>query len=370
MIPQAAPWRRIARHRARIDAAIAATLESKHYILGPEVERFEADFAAFATARHCIGVASGTDALALALKALDVGYGDEVITVSMTAAATACAIKLTGATPRLVDIDLRTRCMDVSALEAAITSRTVAIVPVHLHGSPADMPAIMEVARKYRLAVVEDCAQAHGAHIANRSVGTFGDAGAYSFYPTKNLGCVGDGGAVVTSDTGLAAKIRALRTYGWNKERESLEYGWNSRLDEIQAAILNVLLPELPASNDERVEISRIYREGLTSLATVGLVALPVATIGSVLHQFVIVVERRDPVRKSLLLKGVQTGVHYSPALHQQPAFAEYASSLLPVTETLSAGCISLPIQPEAVGDSAREIVAAVSASILCECRL
>ena len=204
MIPQAAPWLRIARFRTEIDAAIAATLKSQHYILGPEVERFEAAFAAFTNTRHCIGVASGTDALVLPLKALGVGWGDEVVTVSMTAAATVAAIKLTGASPKLIDVDPHTRCMDISALKAAITSRTVAIVPVHLHGSPADMPGIMEVAQQNHLAVVEDCAQAHGAHIAGRSVGTFGNAAAFSFYPTKIL-------AVLATVAPSSLRIRAWR---------------------------------------------------------------------------------------------------------------------------------------------------------------
>ena len=269
MLAQAAPWLRIARFRPQIDARIASVLSGTSYVLGPEVEQFEESFAAFTGTRHCVGVASGTDALALALRAMGIGSGDEVITASMTASATGAAILHTGATLRLIDIDPATRVLDVSQVGVALTSATAAIVPVHLHGHAVDMPALMEIANRHGLAVIEDCAQAHGATWDGRPAGSFGHMAAFSFYPTKNLGAVGDGGAVVTQDARLAERLRSLRAYGWSgTDRVSGEIGWNSRLDELQAAILNVLLPELEQSTAERRVIAATYRHGLaTALA-------------------------------------------------------------------------------------------------------
>ncbi len=271
MIPQAAPQRRIARFRGTIDAAVAAVLGGDGYILGSAVAGFEASFAAYSGSAHCVGVASGTDALALALRALGIGPGDEVILPALTFAGSAQAVLQCGAQPRFVDVDPGTRCIDPSAAAEAVNPRTAAIMPVHLFGHPADMPAIMALAARHRLAVVEDCAQSHGATLDGRPLGTFGHAAATSFYPTKNLGCVGDGGAVVTNDAALAERVRSLRNYGFAPgERISRTLGFNSRLDEIQAAILAALLPRLDAANAERRAIAARYRSALAASPTSG----------------------------------------------------------------------------------------------------
>ena len=263
-IPQADPRRRFLARRQEIERAIARVLERGTFILGPEVAAFEAEFAALAGARHAIAVASGTDALRLALMALGIKPGDEVITVAMTFAATALAIEAVGAKPVFVDVDPATRCMDPAALAAAIGPATAAIIPVHLHGHPAPMPAIGAIAARHGLAVIEDCAQAHGATLDGRRVGTFGQAAAFSFYPTKNLGALGDAGAVVTDDPALAARLARLRHYGFDAHDRCIETGTNARLDELQAAILRVLLPDLEAAQcaapDARRAISRAAR--------------------------------------------------------------------------------------------------------------
>jgi dTDP-4-amino-4,6-dideoxygalactose transaminase len=366
MIPQAAPQLRIARFRSAIDARIAAVLSSTSYILGPEVERFETEFAAYIGAAHCVGVASGTDALALSLRVLGIGPGDEVITVAMTASPTVAAILQCGAQPAFVDVDATTRCIDVEQIAAAVTSRTAAIVPVHLHGHPVAMAAVMEVAARRGLAVVEDCAQAHGTEWQGRRVGTFGHMAAFSFFPTKNLGGVGDGGAIVTSDAARAARARSLRTYGWTDARRiSTEPGWNSRLSEIQAAILNVLLPELDDSNGERRRFAQLYRRDLSAALDVSEIAFAAEESGSVHHQFAIEVEQRDAVRKHLAeVSDIATGVHYSPGLHQHPAYARFAAWPLPVTERLARRMISLPIQPEVVDNQERRIVQSVIGAV------
>ena len=367
MIPQAAPQLRIARFRSAIDARIAAVLSSSSYVLGPEVEQFESEFAAYIGASHCVGVASGTDALALCLRVLGIGPGDEVITVAMTASPTVAAILQCGAQPVFVDVDGATRCIDVAQMAAAVSSRTSAIVPVHLHGHPVDMGTVMEVAARHGLAVIEDCAQAHGAEWQERRVGTFGHMAAYSFFPTKNLGGVGDGGAIVTSDAAHAARARSLRTYGWTDARRiSTEPGGNSRLDEIQAAILNVLLPELDESNAERRRLAQFYRREFSAALDVEKIAFAVEESGSVHHQFAIEVSNRDAVRKHLSeVSGIATGLHYSPGLHQHPAYEHFASSRLPVTERLARRMISLPIQPEAVNNREHEVVQSVIGAVL-----
>ena len=358
MIPQASPGLRFARFAGEIEDRIQAVLHANHFILGPEVERFEAAFAGLHGVQHCIGVNSGTDAIALTLKGLGVGSGDEVITVAMTATGTAMGILLSGATPRFVDIDPTTRCIDTGAIEAAITTRTAAIVPVHLHGTPADMQAITSIAARHNLWVVEDCAQAHGATIDDRYVGTFAHAAAFSFYPTKNLGCVGDGGAVITKDGALAQRVKALRCYGWEaNNRNSSTLGHNSRLDEIQAAILNVLLPHLRAGNDERRALAAQYHELLQNAG----IELPGANPGAVHHQYAIGVPQRDRLRDRLrTVEGILTAVHYDNPLHRQPAFALYASDPLPNTDAAARTMLSLPIQPEVVDNRIPFIAKAV----------
>lgn len=356
MIPQAAPARRIARFRREVDAAIAAVLNSETYIQGAAVASFEQAFAAHAQVSHCIGVASGTDALALALRALGIGLGDEVITTALTFAGTAQAILHCGACPRFVDVDPATRCIDPAAVAAAVNPRSAAILPVHLFGHPCDMPALMALAERHGLAVVEDCAQSHGAALDGSALGSFGHAAAYSFYPTKNLGCVGDGGAVLTKDAALAVKLRRLNNYGFaDSSRVSRSLGFNSRLDEIQAAILLALLPHLEAGNSERRWVAARYRR---LLAHCGL-GLPPESSGSVYHQFAIACDDRDRLMQHLARAGIGSAVHYAPALHRHPAFMDGADGPLPATETLSASLLSLPIQPE-IAKAAVERIAGI----------
>ncbi|GJD33541.1 DegT/DnrJ/EryC1/StrS family aminotransferase [Methylobacterium aerolatum] len=363
MIPQAAPPLRIARFRNEIDAAVARVLSGSSYILGEAVDAFETAFAAAAGAKFCIGVASGTDALALALRALEIGPGDEVLLPSMTFAGTAQAILHCGASPIFVEVDPVTRCIDPAATEFAIGPRTAAIVPVHLFGHPADMPALMALAAKHRLAVVEDCAQSHGATLDGKALGSFGHAAAYSFYPTKNLGGVGDGGAVVTADPGLATRLRSLRHYGFAPgERVSGQVGFNSRLDEIQAAILLALLPHLGEGNLARRASAARYR---TLLADTD-VGLPPEGEGSVYHQFAVTVSDREGLRHRLEAAGIGTAVHYAPGLHRHPAFTEGARTPLPVTDALADSLLSLPIQPEVTTGYEERVAAAIRECLRC----
>jgi dTDP-3-amino-3,4,6-trideoxy-alpha-D-glucose transaminase len=363
MLPQAAPGLRIARYRSEIDAAIRRVVDSSTYILGLEVEAFEAAFATYLGAVHCIGVGSGTDAITLALRASGVESGDEVITVAMTATGTAQAILLCGARPVFVDIDPVTRCMDLGIVEAAITPRTTAIVPVHLYGHPVDMPRLMTIAAHHGLNVVEDCAQATGATIGGRKVGTFGHAAAFSFYPTKNLGCIGDGGAVVCADASIAAHVRSLRVYGWEDgTRISRRTAGNSRLDELQAAILSVLLPHLDETNAERRALAAEYRRLLEGLS----LGLPPDDIGAVYHQFAITSDNREAVSREISdFVGYRTAVHYHPPLHQQSAFLTKEHLRLPITEILADQLLSLPIQPELVGTNLPLIAEAVRRGVI-----
>jgi dTDP-4-amino-4,6-dideoxygalactose transaminase len=349
-IPRADPTRRFAARRAQIDRAIARVLDSGRYILGEEVAAFETEFARYLGARHAVGVGSGTQALSLALVALGIKPGDEVVTVAMTFVATAIAIEDVGAKPVFVDVDPQTRCMDPGMLEAAIGSATAAILPVHLHGIPAAMGAINAIAQRHGLAVLEDCAHAHGATIDGRRAGTFGHAAAFSFYPTKGLGGLGDGGAVVTGDAAVAARLRRLRNYGFDEAGRSVGEGTNSRLDELQAAVLRVLLGDLDAQNAQRRALARDYRTALAGAAA----GLPPADEGAVYHQYAVTVDARDAVRQRLLCRhGIDTGIHYPLAVHQHPRFARPVS--LPVTERLAREFLSLPIQPEvATGQTAR----------------
>lgn len=359
-LAQADPAARVARYRGEIDAAIAAVLDSGRYILGPRVEAFERGFADYLGIAHCVGVNSGTDALALSLRALGIGQGDEVITTALTAAATAQAILHCGAIPRFVDVDPQTRCLDPRAVESSINAHTAAVVAVHLFGMPADMLQLQRIAAAHGLAVIEDCAQAHGATVDGRKVGTFGNAGAFSFYPTKNLGGIGDGGAIVTNDASLAVKARALRNYGWlDRRRISAEQGFNSRLGEVQAAILAVLLPHLDESNRERRVLAARFRVLVDSGIT-----LPVEERGCVYHQFAIALTDvdRDVLRSYLSVReGIQTAIHYAPPLHLQAAFRAHPRLGLPHTERLSRQLLSLPIQPEVAGAHATRIVEAIN---------
>ncbi len=346
MILGANPKEQYLARKAEIDAAIARVLEAGHYILGNEVNAFEQEFASYLGILHGVGVGSGTEALHLALAACGIGPRDEVITVSHTAVATVAAIELTGARPVLVDIDPESFTLDPSRLEAAVTPRTRAIIPVHLYGTPADMGAIMAFAHKRDLRVIEDCAQAHGAIRDGKRVGVHGDAGCFSFYPTKNLGAIGDGGMVVTRDGTIASKVRLLREYGWKERYKSEISGWNSRLDEIQAAILRVKLRYLDADNSARALIAGEYAK---ALAGCGLV-LPTVRDGvtHAWHQFVVRSDRRDALQAYLSENGVSALIHYPIPVHLQPAYRRrLGDANLPETERAAREVLSLPIYPE-----------------------
>lgn len=330
------------RMKYEIDEAMRRVHESGWFILGPEVERFEEEFARYVGARYAVGVANGTDAIELALRAGDIGPGDEVITVSHTAVPTVCAIERTGATPVLVEIDPDTYTMDPAALRAAITPRTRAVVPVHLYGQVADMTAICAIADQHGLLIVEDCAQAHGALQAGALAGTFGQLATFSFYPTKNLGALGDGGAVVTSDAALADRLRSLRNYGQASKYVNTERGVNSRLDEIQAAVLRAKLPHLDSHNAERQTISSWYDELLPDLIR------PRVSAGNehVYHLYVIRHPDRDQIQGRLGAEGIGALIHYPIPVHQQIAYADlgYPTGSLPVTEQVAKEILSLPL--------------------------
>ena len=378
LVDLAAAYRRL---QPEIDAAVARVLAGGWYILGPEVEAFEAEFAAYLGAAHAVGVASGTDALMLALRACGVGPGDEVITVSHTAVATVAAIELCGATPAPVDIDPATYTLDPAGLAAAITPRTRAVVPVHLYGRPAAMDAILSIARAHGLLVIEDCAQAHGATYGGRKVGTLGDAAAFSFYPTKNLGALGDGGAVVTNRPEVAERLRLLRQYGWRERYVSDVPGLNSRLDELQAATLRVRLRHLDEENAARRRLAGLYdallEDGDPSRPTAD--RRPPTAAGDatdtehVYHLYVIEGDdrwsavggrrsARDALRDRLAARGIGTGVHYPVPVHLQPAYAHLGlgPGSLPHTEAAARAVLSLPLYPDMPEAAVTRVVEAI----------
>ena len=328
-------------------AAVAGVFEDMHLNLGPNVRALEEEFAAYCGATHCIGVGSGTDALVLALRAAGVGPGDEVITVSHTFFADTEAIALIGAAPVYVDVEPDTYNLDPEQLEAAITPRTKAIVPVHLCGQPADMAPIMEIARRHGLFVLEDACQAHGAYYRGRRTGTLGDAACFSFYCSKNLGAYGEGGAVVTDDDALAADIRRLRDHGSAVRYEHDEIGTNARLDEVQAAILRVKLPHLEDYNARRQAVAAAYDAGLAGSVVEAPRVRPDRT--HVYHLYSIQTDQRDALKAHLAERGVAMGIHYPIPSHLQPAARAWSKGpgSLPVTERLVQRILSLPIYPE-----------------------
>jgi dTDP-3-amino-3,4,6-trideoxy-alpha-D-glucose transaminase len=343
--------------RVDIDAAISRVIDRGWFVLGPEVEAFEAEFAAASGVAHAVGVNTGTDALMLALKVLDIGPGDEVVTAPLTAAYTALAIRMAGATPVFADLDPARCTLAPATVEAAITPRTRAIVPVHLYGQPADMTALAAIADRHGLPIVEDCAQAHLATSDGRPVGTFGTLSAFSFYPTKNLGALGDGGAVVTNDAGLAARLRRLRNGGQSSRYQHDEPGVNSRLDEMQAAILRARLPRLAGWTRRRREIAARYRAALDGGP---VTVLPAADDGHVYHLFTVHSDARDALQAWLASAGIGTLVHYPIPVHRQPAFADLPASHNPVADTVCSRVLSLPLHPALTDRDVDEVAASV----------
>ncbi len=334
--------------REEVQAAVHQVLDGMKLFLGENVFQLERDFAKFCNAKHAIGVGSGTDALYLALRALDIGPGDEVITVPNSFFATAAAICMTGATPVFVDIDAETFTMDPAKIEPAITPKTKAIIPVHLYGQPADMRAIKQVADAHGLAIIEDACQSHGAEYRGQRTGTMGDAAAFSFYYSKNLGAYGEGGAVVTNDRNIASKVQLLRNHGSSSRYYHTVLGMNSRLDEIQAAILRIKLRYLEQSNVARRALAREYNKRLSQLPGV-ITPVERAEATHVYHLYVLRVPHRDEMLEWLSRHGVGAAVHYPVPIHLQEATRHlgYKVGDFPVTEQMTEEIISLPIYPE-----------------------
>ena len=344
---------------ADVRAAIDRVVTRGWFVLGPELDAFEKEFAVATDSAHAIGVNTGTDALALALRALDVGPGDEVITAPVSAAYTALAIMMVGARPVFADIDPDRLTLDPAATAAAITPRTKAIMPVHLYGQAADMPALMQVAHRHRLLVVEDCCQAHLATCAGRPVGSYGHAAAYSFYPTKNLGALGDGGAITTSDTSAAARLRRLRNGGQTDRYHHGEFGVNSRLDEIQAAILRARLAWLPGWTKERRALAAEYRRALAGAP----VRVPAEhDAGHVYHLFPVLTSDRVALQAHLRARGIETLIHYPVPVSQQPAVASQHPAACPVADRVCDEILSLPLHPALSRRDIEEVAAAVHA--------
>ncbi|MBM3801339.1 MAG: DegT/DnrJ/EryC1/StrS family aminotransferase [Acidimicrobiia bacterium] len=359
-ISLAAPRASYLAHRQEINVAIQRVLEGGQYILGREVAAFEEEFAAFVGVPYAIGVGNGTDALELALRACGIGPGDEVITVSHTAVATVAAIELAGATPVFVDIEPASYLIDVRQIESVVSVRTKAILPVHLYGLPANLPAITETARKHGLRVVEDCAQSHGAVLNGKNTGAWGDVAAFSFYPTKNLGTLGDGGMVVTRDAHLASRIREMREYGWVRRYVSEQPGMNTRLDELQAAILRVKLRYLAQDNHRRARLARAYLDVLKE----SCLRLPSEPSDGVhaWHLFVVGHRQREELLNFLDQRGVGTGIHYPVPVHLQPAYRNRLPLRLPLpnTEKAAAQVLSLPLYPELPIESVQQVAEAI----------
>ena len=343
-----------------IDEALLRVAASGWYLLGAELDAFEADYAAYCAANRCAGVANGLDALHLALKALGVGAGDEVIVPSNTYIATWLAVSQCGATPVPVEPDPRTYNIDATRIEAALSPRTRALLPVHLYGQPADMDAINAVASKHKLAVLDDCAQAHGARYKGRMVGSLAHASAWSFYPGKNLGAMGDGGAVTARDSGVDATVRMLRNYGSKVKYHNEVKGMNSRLDEIQAAILAVKLRDLNRATDERRHIAARYLSGMAG-ASISLPHVP-DWAEPAWHLFVVRHADRNGFQERLKAQGIGTLIHYPVPPHLQPAYAEmrYEAGNFPIAESMHEEVISLPVWPGMSEMQIDRVIAAV----------
>lgn len=347
MIPQVDPKASYLAAKQEIDRAVQRVLDSGWYILGPEVEAFEKEFASYLGVDFGVGVGSGTDALELSLRALDIGTGDAVATVSNTAVATVAAVQRCGAEPVLVDIDPQTMTMDPQSLLRMLKSSSCrsikAVIPVHLYGRPADMESILEIANRWDVAVVEDCAQAHGAEIQGKKVGGFGVCSAFSFYPTKNLGALGDGGFIATNDAALYQRLLLLRQYGWERKFVSKIEGVNSRLDEMQAAVLRIKLKHLDEENSKRQSIADYY----LSINSKNIVNPEIrADVVHVFHQYVVQVKNRDHCMQYFKDNGIQTGIHYPVPIHKQPAYINSKHEGLKVVERVVEQIVSLPMHP------------------------
>jgi len=354
-------------------AAVDPVIEHGKFILGPACEQFESDFAAYCGAKYCVGLNSGTSALHMALVACDVGPGDEVITTPHTWISTAWAISYVGARPVFVDIDPVTFNLDPKLVEAALTARTKVLLPVHLYGQLADVDALAELAERHELLLIEDAAQAHGAKLGERRAGSFGRAACFSFYPGKNLGAFGEGGAVVTDDEELAARIRRLRDHAQDGRHHHVELGFNTRMEGIQAAVLKTKLPHLDAWNDARRRHATRYAERLWDIPGVELPQAPVAS-AHVWHLYAVLVRggEREAVRAGLSERGVASGIHYPTPVPYQPAYRElgYRRGDFPVAENVMDHCLSLPMfaglsdeQLQHVAESLREVMSEASAS-------
>jgi dTDP-4-amino-4,6-dideoxygalactose transaminase len=344
---------------ADVRQAIERVIQRGWFVLGPEVCGFEEEFAAAAGAAHAVGVGNGTDAIALILRALGIGEGDEVITSPLSAAYSALAIIMAGARPVFADVDPLRATIDPERIAERVSARTRAILPVHLYGQPADMAAIERVAARHGLALIEDCCQAHLATSGGRPVGTFGVAGAFSFYPTKNLGALGDGGAIVTNDRALAERIKRLRNGGQSDRYHHQEPGINSRLDDIQAAVLRARLKWLPAWTTRRRALAARYRTGLVGAA---VDVLPERDRGHVYHLLVVTSGDRDALQAHLGASGIETLIHYPIPIPRQPALAGYRPDDCPVAAHLCGAILSLPLHPALRDDEVDEIAAAVHA--------
>jgi|HubBroStandDraft_6_1064221.scaffolds.fasta_scaffold60269_2 dTDP-4-amino-4,6-dideoxygalactose transaminase len=342
--------------KAEIDAAIAGVLDSCQFVLGSEVVRFEEEFARYSGASECIALNSGTSALHLALLAAGVGAGDEVITVPFTFVASVAAVLYAGARPVLVDIEPRTFNMDPAAIEAAITSRTKVILPVHLYGQAADMDPILEIARRHSLIVIEDAAQAHGAEYKGRRAGSIGDIACFSFYPAKNLGAYGEGGAVTTNNATYAKTVRMLRDWGQDRKYHHVLRGFNYRMEGLQGAILRVKLRHLEQWTERRRAFARAYNQALAEYDVERPAEMPWAR--HVYHLYTVRSKDRDGLQKALLEEGIQTAVHYAEPVHVQPAYSDlgYARGAFPEAEQAAGEVLSLPMYPEMTDEQIQQV--------------
>ena len=364
-VPQADPKAGYLAQRAEIDAAIARVLDAGHYILGDEVASFEREFAHYIRRRYCVGVASGTDALVAALRALAPSASDYAITASHTSVATVAAIEMAGARALLLDIDASSFTLDAEELAQVIErppGRILAIIAVHLYGQAADLHAILPLARRYGVPVIEDCAQCHGAKLDGKPLGSFGDMAVFSFYPTKNLGAIGDGGAIVLDDPQRYQQLKSYRQYGWSARHVSEFAGACTRLDELQAAILRTKLPRLEADNVRRRQIAATYRRGLEGS---GLVCPQfAANVMPAFHQYVVRCAQRDTLRETLRRRGVNTNIHYPVPVHLQPAYrgrVALGPSGLPRSERAAREVLSLPMYPQLSDAQIEHVLAAVN---------